>query len=126
MTGASLYNMHEWLSGGAPPCQGGGRGFDPRLALLNTKIDIHSDIYFFVFETHPCLKVQSSTLRSGPCNTEGLRSTSVGAGQTSPGRLAPQDLVHRLLLFSSFEHLSIFVLHPSLLHFVMIQTENNR
>ncbi len=23
----------EWLSGGAPPCQGGGRGFDPRLAL---------------------------------------------------------------------------------------------
>ena len=21
------------LSGGAPPCQGGGRGFDPRLAL---------------------------------------------------------------------------------------------
>ena len=29
----SLY-MREWLSGGAPPCQGGGRGFDPRLALL--------------------------------------------------------------------------------------------
>ena len=25
--------MREWLSGGAPPCQGGGRGFDPRLAL---------------------------------------------------------------------------------------------
>ena len=30
------YNMREWLSGGAPPCQGGGRGFDPRLALLIT------------------------------------------------------------------------------------------
>ena len=28
--------MREWLSGGAPPCQGGGRGFDPRLALLKT------------------------------------------------------------------------------------------
>ena len=27
--------MREWLSGGAPPCQGGGRGFDPRLALFN-------------------------------------------------------------------------------------------
>ena len=27
-------NMREWLSGGAPPCQGGGRGFDPRLALF--------------------------------------------------------------------------------------------
>ena len=26
--------MHEWLSGGAPPCQGGGRGFDPRLVLF--------------------------------------------------------------------------------------------
>ena len=29
--------MREWLSGGAPPCQGGGRGFDPRLALLYFK-----------------------------------------------------------------------------------------
>ena len=27
--------MREWLSGGAPPCQGGGRGFDPRLALFH-------------------------------------------------------------------------------------------
>ena len=30
----TLYSMREWLSGGAPPCQGGGRGFDPRLALF--------------------------------------------------------------------------------------------
>ena len=29
----SLFYLREWLSGGAPPCQGGGRGFDPRLAL---------------------------------------------------------------------------------------------
>ena len=29
----TLIHMREWLSGGAPPCQGGGRGFDPRLAL---------------------------------------------------------------------------------------------
>ena len=29
--------MREWLSGGAPPCQGGGRGFDPRLALYKIK-----------------------------------------------------------------------------------------
>ena len=28
------HNMREWLSGGASPCQGEGRGFDPRLALL--------------------------------------------------------------------------------------------
>ena len=32
-------------------------------------------------------------LRSGRRRTEGLRSTSVGAVQTSPGRLAPPDLV---------------------------------
>ena len=30
--------MREWLSGGAPPCQGGGRGFDPRLALSASPI----------------------------------------------------------------------------------------
>ena len=30
--------MREWLSGGAPPCQGGGRGFDPRLALAEKRI----------------------------------------------------------------------------------------
>ena len=29
--------MREWLSGGAPPCQGGGRGFDPRLALSDRR-----------------------------------------------------------------------------------------
>ena len=34
--------LREWLSGGAPPCQGGGRGFDPRLAL------------FFVLGIKPC------------------------------------------------------------------------
>ena len=39
--------MREWLSGGAPPCQGGGRGFDPRLALLLIKKDIHLDILFY-------------------------------------------------------------------------------
>ena len=31
--------MREWLSGRAPPCQGGGRGFDPRLALTSKKLE---------------------------------------------------------------------------------------
>ena len=35
--------MREWLSGGAPPCQGGGRGFDPRLALLFLRIFRNGD-----------------------------------------------------------------------------------
>ena len=39
--------MREWLSGGAPPCQGGGRGFDPRLALLKT-LDFSSVFLFYV------------------------------------------------------------------------------
>ena len=30
----SILIMREWLRGGAPPCQGGGRGFESRLALL--------------------------------------------------------------------------------------------
>ena len=37
--------MREWLSGGAPPCQGGGRGFDPRLAL-EKKNDTKSVSFF--------------------------------------------------------------------------------
>ena len=45
-TGFDLYNMREWLSGGAPPCQGGGRGFDPRLAL-GKKNDTKSVSFFF-------------------------------------------------------------------------------
>ena len=39
--------MREWLSGGAPPCQGGGRGFDPRLALYTKEDDI--DWYYPLF-----------------------------------------------------------------------------
>jgi len=42
----------------------------------------------FVCSTVP-LSAWVLSLRSGPRRTEGLRSTSVGAGQTSPGRLAP-------------------------------------
>ena len=40
-----MHNMREWLSGGAPPCQGGGRGFDPRLALFYFDISIDSCLH---------------------------------------------------------------------------------
>ena len=56
--------MREWLSGGAPPCQGGGRGFDPRLAL-GKKNDTKS-VSFFFFERWSGLESSISTLRSGP------------------------------------------------------------
>ena len=55
--------MREWLSGGAPPCQGGGRGFDPRLAL-GKKNDTKSVSFFF--RALPGLESSMSTLRSGP------------------------------------------------------------
>ena len=42
--------MREWLSGGASPCQGEGRGFDPRLALLfisaETLVDKEFPLFF--------------------------------------------------------------------------------
>ena len=50
-TGFDLYNMREWLSGGAPPCQGGGRGFDPRLAL--EKNDTKSVSFFQTVDKAP-------------------------------------------------------------------------
>ena len=56
--------MREWLSGGAPPCQGGGRGFDPRLAL--EKRTIPNRYRSFFFERWFGLESSMSTLRSGP------------------------------------------------------------
>ena len=54
-TGFDLYNMREWLSGGAPPCQGGGRGFDPRLALLKA-LDF-SRVFLFHVAFHVALSL---------------------------------------------------------------------
>ena len=62
-TGFDLYDMREWLSGGAPPCQGGGRGFDPRLALEKRTIP---NRYRSFFRALPGLESSMSTLRSGP------------------------------------------------------------
>ena len=35
--------MREWLSGGAPPCQGGGRGFESRLALFYFNLELEAE-----------------------------------------------------------------------------------
>ena len=59
-TGFDLYIMREWLSGGAPPCQGGGRGFDPRLALEKRTIP---NRYRSFFRALPGLESSMSTLR---------------------------------------------------------------
>ena len=45
--------MHEWLSGGASPCQGEGRGFESRLVLfLLPEIPCSCE----VFRAFVCLK----------------------------------------------------------------------
>ena len=36
--------MREWLSGGVSPCQGEGRGFESRLALVN----LRNLLYFII------------------------------------------------------------------------------
>ena len=77
-TGFDLYNMREWLSGGAPPCQGGGRGFDPRLALEKRTIPN----WYRSFFSSPILGSKVRCLRSAP----------VRAGR------GPPDLVRRLAL----------------------------
>ncbi len=46
--------LREWLSGGAPPCQGGGRGFDPRLALYEKPNYLRVIRFFYVNERIRC------------------------------------------------------------------------
>ena len=72
--------------GGARPCQGRGRGFESRLALSKEQEkDIRMDILFLVFEPRRGSKVR------------GLRSASVVAEQTSPGRFATSRALFKLL-----------------------------
>ena len=85
--------MREWLSGGAPPCQGGGRGFDPRLAL-GKKNDTKS-VSFFFFERWSGLESSMSTLRFGPRSPR------------SPGPRAPSRASYPLIFSKSF----FFMLH---------------
>ncbi len=78
--------MREWLSGGAPPCQGGGRGFDPRLAL--EKITGHPIGCPVIFSS-PILDSKVRCLRSAPVRA--IRG--------------PPDLVRRLALFRGWSGL---------------------
>ena len=58
--------MREWLSGGAPPCQGGGRGFDPRLALfLCNKMGTLTGAHFYCI-SEPSPGLESSISRLPP------------------------------------------------------------
>ncbi len=78
--------MREWLSGGAPPCQGGGRGFDPRLALSKRK-DIRLDILFCcLYETHILSSEECivSSLISSDLSAESLLFSHYGLGSGSP------------------------------------------
>ena len=45
----ALENMREWLSGGVSPCQGEGRGFESRLALLFARKSDHGFSGFLIY-----------------------------------------------------------------------------
>ena len=79
--------MREWLSGGAPPCQGGGRGFDPRLALEKRTIPNWYRSFF---------RAQSWARKFDV-------SAPVRAGR------GPPDLVRRLALVKT--RISVFMVH---------------
>ena len=69
----NLY-MREWLSGGASPCQGEGRGFESRLALRKNKNRSKDRFLFFVSTSahepmHKCMGSRSP-LRSGRRKTK--------------------------------------------------------
>ncbi len=44
--------LREWLSGGVSPCQGEGRGFESRLALVwktGKSLEEHGVLWFFLY-----------------------------------------------------------------------------
>ena len=89
--------MREWLSGGASPCQGEGRGFESRLALQNNKKRISERISFFYYR-----------------GTSVPRRFEVYVPLRSAQNRGPPDLVRRLALLNNTkritEWISFFVL----------------
>ena len=120
-TGFDLYNMREWLSGGAPPCQGGGRGFDPRLALEKRTIP---NRYRSFFRALPGLESSMSTLRSGPRSPRSPGPRAPSRASFSCGyRPAPVDLLQMKLksemhqpLEEVVHFLNLFIFSQDVLH----------
>ena len=46
--------MREWLRGGAPPCQGGGRGSESRFPLIGQEDREIDPLFLFSGEERPC------------------------------------------------------------------------
>ena len=72
--------MREWLSGGASPCQGEGRGFDPRLALLVcpkvVRYLVYTNMVHCVTDHYFCVRLTPSRVfvlpKSGPLYVENI------------------------------------------------------
>ena len=80
--------MREWLSGGASPCQGEGRGFDPRLALLLcpkvARCLVYRKMYIVQRATFLCKERCGAPLepmRSKGSGLPRLKSGSVGSAE---------------------------------------------
>ena len=54
--------VREWLSGGASPCQGEGRGFESRLALEKRKRTVSLIPFFFFSESNHGLEGSRSNV----------------------------------------------------------------
>ena len=93
--------MREWLSGGASPCQGEGRGFDPRLALEKEKR--YFCIVSLFFESNPGLEVRLSTFHFGPRNAEVHRTSCA----VSRSQVKQKDII-QMSFFSSSTFENIF------------------
>ena len=106
--------MREWLSGGAPPCQGGGRGFDPRLALLlcNKMGTLTGAHFYCISEPNPGLEGSIARL---PPRSLLLTSSEVSAGH-------PQPVSRFFCLF--LRNLVVLVLF--MLHFVLHKRAQSR
>ena len=59
-------DMHEWLSGGAPPCQGGGRGFESRLVLSEKRAEaLNNQGFCFYMKPNLASAMQKTAIKTG-------------------------------------------------------------
>ena len=95
-----LFKMREWLRGGAPPCQGGGRGFESRLALfyyIIRSLKLQDFRLFFVLSYLLIFSIISSTIK---------KVTNCNDGNRGDRRYEKlylcEDKIYRCIIFTYF------------------------
>ena len=89
--------MRKWLSGGVSPCQGEGRGFESRLALVKNK-NRSNDRFLFFVSASAYEPIRSVLVRSLACRLGRRLARSTGRCAFSPaGSVSPRTNVPRTL-----------------------------